>query len=167
MKRPLLTNEGYDLRANHRRIVFHLLESCTDFIDAFYEHPEIYTTLSHCYEMKMESDELDWDEGWYWAQNNDTFAFKYLKKHLRTTKWECLWEPIVDAWTEWRAKIYEKHYGDMVEALACMILLNQYEMEYVEEAKMWNLLEVANQDWDMDDWKQGIERLIFGGASHD
>ena len=165
MNRTLVTNEGYELRANYRRLMFHELQSCDDFIEAFFN---LETTLSHCYEMKMESDELDWDEGWCWAQDNDTFLYEYWKEHFHKACWECVWEVIVDAWTEWRSKIYEQHTKEMVEALACRILQDEYEMEYVDPVKMEALLKVASEDWAMDDWKQGIEQLLFnGGKSND
>lgn len=168
MNRTLVTNEGYELRANYRRLMFHELESCDDFIEAFVARPDIYITLSHCYEMSMESDELDWDEGWEWAADQDKFVFDHLMKNHTIYHWECLWEVIVDAWAEWRSKIYEHHVDEMVEALACRILLDQYEMEYVDPVKMEALVKAATEDWAMDDWKQGIERLLFnGGESND
>jgi hypothetical protein len=139
--------------------MFHELESCDDFIEAFFLMQP--NSLATCYELMDK--ELDWDVGWIWAQDNDKYLYYYLTERFRKTNWECLWEVIVDAWTEWRSKIYEQHINEMIEVLACRILLDEYEMEYVDPVKMEALLKEANEEWTMVEWKQSIDNLKLGG----
>ena len=164
MSEASITNAGYELRETYQRVRHEELNYCVDFIEAFVENPEIYTTLSQCYEMKMQSDQLDYDEGWGWMADNDIYAYKYWEQHHATHKWECVWDVIVDAHEEWRYEIWRDHQQDMVVALACYILLFDYDMKVVEPAKMEALLKIASVDWSMDDWKQGIERVLFNGG---